>query len=53
MQSQGLVIAVGVLGLVGYIVGGTAQSVGQLIAPNGWDGIAAAGQLSFSLRRLR
>ena len=44
-----LVMAVNVLGLVGCIVGGTAQSVGQLIGANGCNGIAAAGQLSFQV----
>ena len=42
-------MAVNVLGLVGCIVGGTANSIGQLIGANACNGLAAAGQLSFGI----
>ncbi|KAE9983241.1 hypothetical protein EG328_010182 [Venturia inaequalis] len=44
-----LVIAFQVLGLVGCIVGATAQSINVLIGSNLLNGIAAAGQLSFGI----
>jgi len=44
-----IVMAVNVFGLVGCIVGGTAQSIEQLIGANALNGIAAAGQLSFQI----
>ncbi|CAM1501738.1 Fc.00g037220.m01.CDS01 [Cosmosporella sp. VM-42] len=44
-----MVMSTTVLGLIGCILGATAQSVGQLIASNGCNGIAAAGQLSFGI----
>ncbi|KAK7421279.1 hypothetical protein QQZ08_009995 [Neonectria magnoliae] len=37
------------LGLIGCILGATAKSIGMLIASNGCNGIAAAGQLSFGI----
>lgn len=42
-------IAFQVLGLVGCIVGATAQSINVLIGSNLLNGIAAAGQLSFGI----
>ena len=44
-----IVMAVNVLGLVGCIVGATANSIDQLIGANGCNGLAAAGQLSFGI----
>ncbi|KAH7175466.1 fungal trichothecene efflux pump [Dactylonectria macrodidyma] len=44
-----MVLSTTVLGLIGCILGGTANSVGMLIASNGCNGIAAAGQLSFGI----
>lgn len=44
-----LVIAFQVLGLIGCIVGATAQSINVLIGSNLLNGIAAAGQLSFGI----
>ncbi|KAF2795214.1 MFS general substrate transporter, partial [Melanomma pulvis-pyrius CBS 109.77] len=40
-------IASSVLGLVGNIIGASAQSINMLIATNSINGLAAAGQLSF------
>ena len=42
-------MAVNVLGLIGCIVGATAQSINQLIGANACNGLAAAGQLSFGI----
>ncbi|KAF4989331.1 hypothetical protein FGRMN_9173 [Fusarium graminum] len=42
-----MVMSTTILGLVGCIIGGTAKDVGMLIASNGCNGLAAAGQLSF------
>ena len=42
-------MAVNVLGLVGCIVGSTANSINQLIGANACNGLAAAGQLSFGI----
>ncbi|WZH49101.1 uncharacterized protein QYS62_010293 [Fusarium acuminatum] len=44
-----MVMSTTVLGLVGCIIGGTARNVGMLIASNGCNGLAAAGQLSFGI----
>lgn len=44
-----MVMGVNVLGLIGCIVGGTAQSIDQLIGANACNGLAAAGQLSFGI----
>ncbi|KAM0202274.1 hypothetical protein ACHAPI_001461 [Fusarium lateritium] len=44
-----MVMSTTVLGLVGCIIGGTARNVGMLIASNGCNGFAAAGQLSFGI----
>lgn len=38
-----------ILGLIGCIIGCTAQSIEQLIGANLCNGIAAAGQLSFGI----
>ncbi|KAL1596485.1 hypothetical protein SLS60_009131 [Paraconiothyrium brasiliense] len=38
-----------ILGLIGNIVGATAQSIDTLIATNAINGVAAAGQLSFHI----
>ncbi|KAF2440088.1 fungal trichothecene efflux pump [Karstenula rhodostoma CBS 690.94] len=42
-------ITASILGLVGNIVGATAQSINTLIATNAINGVAAAGQLSFHI----
>ncbi|KAF4954933.1 hypothetical protein FGADI_4933 [Fusarium gaditjirri] len=44
-----MVMSTTLLGLVGCVIGGTAKSVGMLIASNGCNGLAAAGQLSFGI----
>lgn len=44
-----LVIAFQVLGLIGCIIGATAQGINVLIGSNLLNGIAAAGQLSFGI----
>ncbi|KAF4465823.1 trichothecene efflux pump [Fusarium albosuccineum] len=44
-----MVMSTTLLGLIGCIIGGTAKNVGMLIASNGCNGIAAAGQLSFGI----
>ncbi|KAF7561424.1 hypothetical protein G7046_g2702 [Stylonectria norvegica] len=46
---KGMVMVTSALGLVGCILGGTSHSVAQLIASNGCNGLAAAGQLSFGI----
>ncbi|KAH3987503.1 hypothetical protein HBH98_024900 [Parastagonospora nodorum] len=42
-------IASSVLGLIGTIIGASAQSINMLIATNSINGLAAAGQLSFHI----
>ncbi|KAL6704665.1 hypothetical protein ACN47E_007947 [Coniothyrium glycines] len=42
-------IASSVLGLIGNIIGASAQSINMLIATNSINGLAAAGQLSFHI----
>lgn len=42
-------MGVNFLGLIGCIVGSTAQSINQLIGANACNGLAAAGQLSFGI----
>ncbi|KAH7406631.1 fungal trichothecene efflux pump [Phaeosphaeria sp. MPI-PUGE-AT-0046c] len=42
-------IAASVLGLIGTIIGASAQSINMLIATNSINGLAAAGQLSFHI----
>ncbi|KAF2006282.1 fungal trichothecene efflux pump [Amniculicola lignicola CBS 123094] len=42
-------IASSVLGLIGNIIGASAQSINMLIATNSINGLAAAGQLSFTV----
>ncbi|EGU75379.1 hypothetical protein FOXB_14140 [Fusarium oxysporum f. sp. conglutinans Fo5176] len=44
-----MVMSTTLLGLIGCIIGGTAKSLGMLIASNGCNGLAAAGQLSFGI----
>ncbi|KAF7554035.1 hypothetical protein G7Z17_g3246 [Cylindrodendrum hubeiense] len=44
-----MVLGTSLLGLIGCILGATANSVEMLIASNGCNGIAAAGQLSFGI----
>lgn len=44
-----IVLGCTVLGLVGCIIGGTAQNVDMLIAASTCNGLAAAGQLSFGI----
>lgn len=44
-----MVLSTTLLGLIGCILGATAKNVGMLIASNGCNGIAAAGQLSFGI----
>ncbi|KAL9566692.1 hypothetical protein ACKAV7_009129 [Fusarium commune] len=44
-----MVMSTTLLGLIGCVIGGTAKSVGMLIASNGCNGLAAAGQLSFGI----
>ena len=44
-----MVLGTSILGLVGNIVGCTAQSVNALIGANLCNGLAAAGQLSFGI----
>lgn len=44
-----MVMSTTVLGLIGCIIGGAARNVGMLIASNGCNGFAAAGQLSFGI----
>ncbi|RDW83435.1 fungal trichothecene efflux pump [Coleophoma crateriformis] len=44
-----MVMGTSVLGLVGNIIGCTAQSINTLIAANACNGVAAAGQLSFGI----
>ncbi|KAF2019705.1 fungal trichothecene efflux pump [Aaosphaeria arxii CBS 175.79] len=44
-----MVLGTSVLGLLGCIVGGTAQNIDTLIGANLMNGIAAAGQLSFGI----
>ncbi|KAJ4263814.1 hypothetical protein NW762_005847 [Fusarium torreyae] len=44
-----MVMSTTLLGLIGCIIGGTAKNVGMLIASNGCNGLAAAGQLSFGI----
>lgn len=44
-----MVMSTTVLGLIGCIIGGAAGNVGILIASNGCNGLAAAGQLSFGI----
>ncbi|KAM0355870.1 hypothetical protein ACHAPU_000257 [Fusarium lateritium] len=44
-----MVVSTTILGLIGCIIGGTAKNVGMLIASNGCNGLAAAGQLSFGI----
>ncbi|KIL91916.1 hypothetical protein FAVG1_04319 [Fusarium avenaceum] len=44
-----MVMSTTVLGLTGCIIGGAARNVGMLIASNGCNGLAAAGQLSFGI----
>lgn len=44
-----IIIACQVLGTVGMIVGGTANSINTLVGANLLNGIAAAGQLSFGI----
>ncbi|KAF2032852.1 fungal trichothecene efflux pump [Setomelanomma holmii] len=42
-------IASSILGLIGTIIGASAQSINMLIATNSINGLAAAGQLSFHI----
>ncbi|KAF1846076.1 fungal trichothecene efflux pump [Cucurbitaria berberidis CBS 394.84] len=42
-------IAASILGLIGNIIGASAQSINMLIATNSINGLAAAGQLSFHI----
>ncbi|KAG5664674.1 hypothetical protein KAF25_008408 [Fusarium avenaceum] len=44
-----MVMSTTVLGFIGCIIGGAARNVGMLIASNGCNGLAAAGQLSFGI----
>ncbi|KAL5119952.1 hypothetical protein ACEQ8H_002050 [Pleosporales sp. CAS-2024a] len=44
-----MVIGTSVLSIIGNSVGGTAHSVNTLIAANAFNGVAAAGQLSFGI----
>jgi hypothetical protein len=44
-----MVMGCGVLGLIGCILGCTAQTINTLIAANVMNGLAAAGQLSFGI----
>ena len=44
-----MVMGTSLLGLIGNIVGCTAQSVNALIGANLCNGLAAAGQLSFGI----
>lgn len=44
-----MVMSTTALSLVGCILGGTSQSVAQLIVSNGCNGLGAAGQLSFGI----
>lgn len=44
-----MVMSTTLLGLIGCVIGGTAKSIGMLIASKGCNGLAAAGQLSFSI----
>jgi len=44
-----MVMSTSLLGLIGNIVGATAQSIPALIGANLCNGLAAAGQLSFGI----
>lgn len=44
-----MVLGTTILGLIGCIIGSTAQNVEMLIVSNSFNGVAAAGQLSFGI----
>jgi predicted MFS family arabinose efflux permease len=44
-----MVMGTSILGLIGCIIGATAQSIEVLIVANLFNGLAASGQLSFGI----